>query len=54
MINIESQIYDAAMLTALAVFDTEMRVLDGTESYDPNNIITRNRAHNRALTPSSG
>lgn len=49
MINIESQIYDAAMLTALAVFDTEMRVLDGTESYDPNNIITRNRAHNRAL-----
>ena len=49
MINIESQIYDAAMLTALAVFDTEMRVTDGTESYDPNNIITRNRAHNRAL-----
>ena len=49
MLNIESQIYDAAMLTAMAVFDTELRVQEGTEVYDPNNIITRNRAYNRAL-----
>lgn len=49
MINIESQIYDAAMLTAMAVSDTEINVEKGTEVYDPNNIITRNRAYNRAL-----
>ena len=49
MLNIESQIYDAAMLTAMAVFDTEARVRAGTESYDPDNIISRNRAYNRSL-----
>ena len=49
MNNIESQIYDAVMLTAMAVFDTELRMQEGLETYDPNNPITRNRAHNRAL-----
>ena len=50
MVNIESQIYDAAMLMAMAVFDTGLRKAEGLEDYDENNIITRNRAYNRALS----
>ncbi len=49
LLNIESQIYDAAMITAMAAFDMELRSEEGSDYYDANNLISRNRAMNRAI-----